>query len=103
MRSASKLDPRSHLQKTLRRESAMKLRHLLPFLIASLCSLSTHAQQPEPTPAFPGQTDLPAPAAPSSGFKVETVTAALTGPWGLAFLPDGSFLVSESRGVLRTV
>jgi glucose/arabinose dehydrogenase len=81
----------------------MQLRHLLPSTLLALCCLPMHAQQPEPTPAFPGQTDAPAPAQPSSGFRVETLTDALTGPWALAFLPDGNFLVSESRGVLRTV
>ncbi|MES2625464.1 MAG: PQQ-dependent sugar dehydrogenase [Pseudomonadota bacterium] len=81
----------------------MKLHNLFPFLLAPLCCISVYAQQPEPTPAFRGQTDLPPPASPSSGFKVETITDALTGPWALAFLPDGNFLISESRGVLRTV
>jgi len=81
----------------------MKLRYLLPLLFVPSYSSLSHAQQPEPTPAFPGQTDAPAPASPSAGFKVETITDALTGPWGLAFLPDGNFLVSESRGALRTV
>lgn len=81
----------------------MQLRHLLPATLLALCCAPLHAQQPEPVPAFPGQTDAPAPALPSSGFRVETLTDALTGPWALAFLPDGHFLVSESRGVLRTV
>jgi glucose/arabinose dehydrogenase len=34
---------------------------------------------------------------------VDVITDALTGPWALAFLPDGNFLVSERRGNLRTV
>src|SRR5687768_9259790 len=61
------------------------------------------AQQPEPAPAFPGQTDAPAPETPSDGFRLETITAELNGPWALAFLPDGGFLVTERLGTLRTV
>jgi glucose/arabinose dehydrogenase len=61
------------------------------------------AQQPEPVPAFPGQTDAPAPAVPSSGFRVETITDALSGPWALAFLPSGNFLVTERPGTIRVV
>lgn len=72
----------------------------LPLLWLPLQAL---AQQPEPTPAFPGQTDAPAPVVPSSGFKVETITDALTGPWALAFLPNGNFLVTERPGTIRVV
>jgi glucose/arabinose dehydrogenase len=57
---------------------------------------------PEPKPAFAGQTDAPPPKQPSK-YRVETITDRLTGPWALAFLPDGNFLVSERRGTLRTV
>ena len=60
------------------------------------------AQTPEPRPAFPGQTEAPAPTR-ESRYKTEVVTDKLTGPWALAFLPDGSFLVTERRGTLRTV
>jgi glucose/arabinose dehydrogenase len=60
------------------------------------------AQTREPTPAFAGQTDAPAPAR-ESRYRVEVITDKLTAPWALAFLPDGNFLVSERRGVLRTV
>jgi glucose/arabinose dehydrogenase len=61
-----------------------------------------NAQTHEPTPAFPGQTDAPPPQR-ESRYKLQVITDKLTAPWGLAFLPDGSFLVSERRGTLRTV
>jgi glucose/arabinose dehydrogenase len=60
------------------------------------------AQTREPRPAFPGQTEAPPPAR-ESRYQVEVITDELTGPWALAFLPDGNFLVSERRGTLRTV
>jgi aldose sugar dehydrogenase len=59
-------------------------------------------QTREPAPAFAGQTEAPPPAR-ESRYKVSVITDALTGPWALAFLPDGNFLVSERRGNLRTV
>jgi glucose/arabinose dehydrogenase len=68
----------------------------------ALCSCAALAQQPEPTPAFAGQTDAPPPAR-ESRYEVEVITDRLTGPWAVAFLPDGNFLVSERRGTLRTV
>lgn len=77
----------------------MKLR----FAIALACLPLVALAQTEPTPAFPGQTDAPKPATPSSGFKVETITDQLTGPWALAFLPDGNFLVTERPGTIRMV
>lgn len=67
-----------------------------------LIASSAAAQTREPKPAFRGQTDAPPPARESQ-YRVETITDELTGPWALAFLPDGNFLVSERRGTLRTV
>lgn len=36
-------------------------------------------------------------------IRVETLAAGLNHPWGLAFLPDGNFLVTERPGFLRIV
>jgi|SRR5690554_1170966 len=38
-----------------------------------------------------------------ASFVVETVTDGLSNPWGLAFLPDGSMLVTERSGQMRIV
>ena len=59
-------------------------------------------QSPEPKPAFPGQTDAPAPP-PTAPFQTHIVTERLNAPWSLAFLPDGTFLVTENGGSLRVV
>ncbi len=45
----------------------------------------------------------PVPAADPASYQVETVTEGLNHPWGLAFLPDGGLLVTESNGALRRV
>src|SRR5690554_5123599 len=70
----------------------------LLFVVAGFAT----AQTREPTPAFPGQTDAPPPAR-ESRYRTEVITDKLTGPWAIAFLPDGNFLVTERRGRLRTV
>lgn len=79
------------------------MRILLSLLALSALSASALAQQPEPVPAFAGQTDAPPPVQPATGFRVETLTAGLNSPWALAFLPDGNFLVTERLGTLRTI
>ena len=41
--------------------------------------------------------------ASSQSVRPETVASGLQNPWGLAFLPDGRFLVSERPGRLRMI
>ncbi|MFZ5723384.1 MAG: PQQ-dependent sugar dehydrogenase [Pseudomonadota bacterium] len=53
-------------------------------------------------------TAAPMPAAPffvdrDAGVRVVTVATGLDHPWSLAFLPDGSRLVTEKSGTLRRI
>lgn len=76
---------------------------LVPIVLLAFFSPLLLAQQPEPLPAFTGQTDAPPPATMSHSFRVETITDQLSGPWALAFLPSGNFLVTERPGTMRVV
>jgi glucose/arabinose dehydrogenase len=60
------------------------------------------AQEHNPAPAFPGQTDAPAPK-DRSRVRITVITDQLDQPWSIAFLPDGDLLVTERVGVLRTI
>jgi glucose/arabinose dehydrogenase len=48
-------------------------------------------------------TVVPAQAAESPRFRVETIAQDLAFPWSLAFLPDGRALVTERAGRLRVI
>src|SRR5262245_55815744 len=80
----------------------MNTRFVIGALAATLL-VSVQAQSPAPKPAFAGQTQQPAPSTPSPALNVETITTRLSGPWSIAFLPDGNFLVTESIGAMRTI
>jgi aldose sugar dehydrogenase len=58
---------------------------------------------PEFTPAFPGQTRVPA-IQTKTAFRVTEVASGFKNPWAIAFLPDQRMLVTEkSTGSLYIV
>lgn len=88
----------------------MRLTASAPLVLALLIIPSSIAQgrysgdaPRKPKPAFPGQTDAPKPSRPSALLKIESITNRLTGPWSVALLPDGNFLITESVGLMRVV
>nr|WP_157115755.1 PQQ-dependent sugar dehydrogenase [Ketogulonicigenium robustum] len=54
------------------------------------------------SPAFEGQTRAPV-LADETQLNSETIVDGLQNPWGMALLPDGSWLVTERLGALRHV
>ena len=79
------------------------IRLILPLALIAPAGLSAQVQQGAPNadfePFFEEQTR--APALDATPFSVETVANGLSHPWGIALLPDGSYLVTERPGSLR--
>jgi glucose/arabinose dehydrogenase len=60
------------------------------------------ANAPDYKPAFAGQTRAPEMKS-NVAYQVTTVADGLDKPWGLAFLPNGSLLITEKPGRLRVL
>ena len=78
---------------------------LLAFMLVSMLAVG-HAQQ-EPAIGLPVLALGPGPfvfdTAERHKIRVSVVTRGLSHPWSLAFLPDGSMLVTERPGRLRLI
>lgn len=72
-----------------------------PFVCLILCLAALGAcAQPRQNGAL---TRAPKPAGASVAIEPVAVAIGLDRPWGLAFLPDGRFLVTEQSGRLRVI
>src|SRR4029077_20420321 len=85
-------------------------------LINVLAAVAGRAQQPAPAkgkaPTAPPGINWPSPPLPDGPIILDTgiqhqirliVTKGLNQPWSMAFLPDGSILITERPGRLRIV
>ncbi|MCU0524001.1 MAG: PQQ-dependent sugar dehydrogenase [Elainella sp. Prado103] len=87
-------------------QSASQMEPAPPATPASEPATSPQTAQTTPTPSPPTNSppvltagDVPA----ALGIRAVTVIAGLEHPWGLAWLPDGSILITERPGRLRLV
>src|SRR5438874_1913000 len=103
----------------------MKRSFFAPFVLIFVFFVAAAAQQPAggagQTPAAgrgrgvatsPPPINWPSPPLPDGPINIDTglvrpvkitVTKGLTQPWSMAFLPDGSILVTERGGKLRRI
>lgn len=66
----------------------------------ALPPVETEAANTNYPPAFQGQTRI-AGVRTKTPYKVEVLNTTLDKPWGIAQLPDGRFLITEKKGVMR--
>jgi glucose/arabinose dehydrogenase len=72
----------------------------------TILSLACHRQPAPPPPSQPKAADAGrsiVDASERGEVRVTDVVTGLAHPWGLAFLPDGSMLVTERPGFLRRI
>lgn len=70
---------------------------LPPILLVALASACLAQPNEGPAPRSP------TPASTPGVVRADTVASGLEHPWGVAFLPDGRFLVTERPGRLRII
>ena len=74
---------------------------LIVAVAAAICATAMAGVAPEPV------RGLPPPPQPAkvikTGYKVTEIAKGLDHPWSMAFLPDGSMLVTERVGRLRLI
>jgi glucose/arabinose dehydrogenase len=62
--------------------------------------VETEAANTTYPPAFAGQTRITG-VQTKTPYKFEVLDKSLNKPWGIAALPDGRFLITEKKGVMR--
>jgi glucose/arabinose dehydrogenase len=76
---------------------------LIPLLLVGV-TVSMHGQQPFGLPVPPlGAGPFVFETAEQSKIRVAVLTRGLAHPWAIAFMPDGSMLVTERPGRLRVI